>query len=926
MAGSDLVGRENELAAAADVLARAERCTARLVLSGEAGIGKSAVWERVLRDAAARGWAVLSCRPVESEARLAFGGLVDLLDRVPDDALTGLPEPQRAALEVALLRRRADDGAGGGAGDPRAVCLAALNVVRALAARTPVVLAVDDAQWLDEASARVLEYVLRRLAEERVAVVVAVRSDDDEQPPLGLAGQDDLAHLRLTGLSIGALHRLVRSAFGAPLPRPTLIRLQRTSGGNPFYALELARALARDGAATAPGLPLPAPRAFDELLADRLVALPAAARDALLYAAALAQPTVDLVRRAMPDPDEAEDALADAEDLGVVEVVAGAIRFTHPLLRSTAYSAAPAGRRRRAHRRLADVVADPETRALHLAFGAGAPDPGVAEALDGAALAARQRGAPETAARLWELAAGHATDPARGAALLVSAAQCLFFAGDAKRARDLFEAAVADLPDGPERVAALLELAVVVFYGDGPVEATALSDEALARAGDDPVLTATAYLRRSWFCQNDTALRYRNTRQALEAITGHEDAAPADLVACILVSSAYYRLLSGEGLATGDLCRAATLVSPTDQARDARMARSLLRVLTKYTDPVRGREEFARARRASLDRGDEAVAVHELVHLAELDVWLGDWDLAGREAAEAVDAAEQAGQRPWIAYALYTRALVDAHLGDDDAALRAAGEGLRIATELDDSWVTVHLMAVRGFVELSRQDPGAARAHLTAALEVCVTVGLADFPISSLYGDLVEVTAELGLVAEAEVLLAELERRRDRASRPWLAAVAARSAALVLMARGDLDGAHAALAVPTPLPMPFEQARTDLVRGRVLRRRKEKLAAREVLLAAKRVFDGLGAHHWSGRVDTELGRLGLRRGDEHDLTATELHIARLVAAGLSNREVAAAAYVSTKTVEAHLSRIYRKTGVTGRRELARLEFLRDPPD
>ncbi|GAA1287650.1 LuxR family transcriptional regulator [Saccharothrix xinjiangensis] len=914
------MGRESELAAAAEALGVAERRTARLVLSGEAGIGKSSVWERVLRDAAGRGFAVLSCRPVEAEARLAFGGLVDLLDRVPDDALAGLPEPQRVALEVALLRRRADDDVG----DPRAVCLGALNVVRALAARTPVVLAVDDAQWLDEASARVLEYVLRRLVDERVAVVVSVRSGEDDRLPLGLAGQDHVEHLRLTGLSIGALHRLVRSAFGSPLPRPTLIRLERTSGGNPFYALELAGALARDGDATAPGLPLPASRGVDELLADRVASLTPAGREALLYAAALAQPTPDLVRRAMPDPDAAEDALADAEDRGVVEVLPGAVRFTHPLLRSTVYSAAPPGRRRRAHRRLAEVVDDPETRALHLALGAAGPDAEVAEALGEAASAAQSRGAPETAARLWELAAGHAVDPVRRAALLAPAAQCLFFAGDAKRARDLFEAAVADLPDGPERVAALLELAVVVFYGDGPVEATALGDRALAGAGDDPVLTATAYLRRSWFCQNDTALRYRNTRQALAAITGHESAAPDDLVACILTSSAYYRLLAGEGLPAEDLRRAADLVSPTAQSRDARMARSLLRVITKYTDPVRGRREFERSRRASLDRGDEAVAVHELVHLAELDVWLGDWALADREAAEAVDAAEQAGQRPWVAYSLYTRALVAAHRGDEGTAHRAATEGLGIATELDDSWVTVHLRAALGFTELSRHEPAAARAHLTAALEVCADVGLADFPVSSLYGDLVEATAELGLVDEAEALAADLERRRDRAPRPWVTAVAARSTALVRMARGDLAGAHEALSVEPP-PMPFEQARTDLVRGRVLRRRKEKLAAREALLAAKRVFDGLGAPRWSARADTELGRLGLRRGDEHDLTATELHIARLVASGLSNREVAAAAYVSTKTVEAHLSRVYRKTGVRTRRELARLEFLGEGP-
>ncbi|SDF42829.1 regulatory protein, luxR family [Lentzea fradiae] len=918
MAGSQLIGRERELVAAAEVLARAQECTARLLLSGEAGIGKSVLWEQVLDDAAARGFTVLSCRPVESEAQLAFGGLVDLFDRVPDRAFALLPGPQRTALEVALLRRQADDGAG----DPRAVCLATLNVVRSLAADAPLVLAVDDAQWLDESSGRVLEYVARRLSGERVAVVMSVRDETGGHVPPGLSGQDHLVHLRLTGLSIGALHRLVRSAVGSPLPRPALVRLQRACGGNPFYALELAGVLDRDGGA--PGLPLPAPRALSELLANRVVALPPRSRDVLLHASALAQPTVDVLAAVLGDAEEVHEALADAEDHGVVEVLAGAVRFTHPLLRSAVYSAAPSTRRLRVHRRLAAVLDDPETRALHLAFGAGGPAPEVAVALDEAAHLARQRGALENAARMWELAAGHVTDPVRRAALLVPAAQCLFSAGDARRARELFETAVAGVPAGPERAEALLELAIVVFFGGGPVEATALSDEALACAGADPVLRATIYLRRSLFCQNDTAERYRNTRQALDEITGHESTAPDDMVACTLVSSAYYRMLAGDGLHADDLRRAGELVSPSRQSRDARTTRSLLRVMAKYLDPVRGRQEFTRSHRAALDRGEEANAVHELVQLAELDVWLGDWDLAAREAAEAVDAAEQTGQPPWTAYALYTRALVEAHRGDHDAAWETAVEGLRIATGLDDSWVTVHLRGVLGFTELSRREPAAARTHLTAALEVCAAVGMGDFPGSSLYGDLIEVTTELGLVAEAEELLAELELRRDRAPRPWITAVAARSAALVRMARGDLAGAQAALDRAPDLPMPFDQARTGLVRGRVLRRCKEKLAAREVLLAARQEFDRLGAPRWVEEADTELGRLGLRRDDEHGLTVTELHVARLVAGGLSNREVAAAAYVTTKTVEAHLSRIYRKTGVRSRRELSRLEFLREP--
>ncbi|MEU4442382.1 AAA family ATPase [Actinosynnema sp. NPDC050801] len=921
----ELVGREPEVAVVAGVLDRAREATACLVVSGEAGIGKTALWEHAVREAEHRGHTVLCSRPAEPEARLSYGGLIDLLDRVDDAVLDRLPDPQRTALEVALLRRHADDGPG----DPRAVHVAVLNVVRAMAATAPVLLAVDDVQWLDESSAAVLEYVVRRLVEEHVAVVLAVRSPDGDVP-LGLADRGDLTHLRLTGLSIGALHRLVRSRLGTPLPRPTLIRLRQASGGNPFYALEIARALPDPGAVGAVGLPLPTTRAVGELLADRLAALPDHSRDALLCAAALSQPTVDLVCRALDDPDRAEAALADAEDHGVIEIVSGAIRFTHPLLSSTLFSSASGARRRRVHRRLAEVVDDLETRALHLALSTDGPDAEVADALGAAARNAQARNVPNTAARLWELAGAHAPDPRHRAVWLASAVVCRYLAGDAAGARKLVEAFdVEDVPAGPERAVVLLDLAFVAFFEDGPVEATALTDRALTQVGDDPVLRATAYLRRSLFCQHDTRLRCRNTEQALEAIEGHEDDAPTDLVACILISSAYYRLLAGVGLFMDDIQRGAAMVSSTNQTREARMARSTLRVLAKYLDPVRGRERIEAAHREEVEREDEAVIVHELVHLAELDVWLGDWARAGQRAAEAVEGAEQTGQRPWFAYALYTRALVDAHRGRWEQARDAAIRGLDVATELDDPWVAAHQLAVLGFTELSRHEPAAAREHLAAAVALCAEVGMADFPVSSLYGDLVEAVVELGELAEATRLLAELEQRRDRAPRPWITVVAARSRALVRMAWGDAEGAEEALAAAAEaldlLPMPFEQARTDLVRGRVLRRRRMKLAAREALLAARRGFDRLGAVSWVDEVDAELARLGLRRGDEHELTATELRIARLVAAGLSNREVAGAAYVTAKTVEAHLTRIYRKTGVRTRRELAALDILR-PPD
>jgi DNA-binding CsgD family transcriptional regulator/tetratricopeptide (TPR) repeat protein len=944
----EVVGREPELAAVDEVLAAGATGPAAAVLFGEAGIGKSTVWEHAVRAAGERGWTVLAARPVESETGLSFGALLDLLDPVADATLGGLPAPQRRALEVALLRRAAPDGAP----DHRALCVAVLGTLRLLAARTPVVLAVDDVQWLDEPTADVLGYALRRLSTESVTVLAAVRraasaashvsdaSDDQPPLPLGLAGRPGVVTLRLAGLSLGALHRLIRTHTGTALPRPALVRVAQVSGGNPFYAVEIARALHRSQ--PSPGRPLPNPRSLTELVADRISALSPATREVLLHAAALARPTVPQLRAAaygtgaaldgsgarMRDAAEREDpvrdALAEAEDHGVIELPVGyGVRFTHPLLSAAVYAEATPAQRRAAHRRLAAVVADQESRALHLAHGADGPDQAVAAELEAAAAQARQRGAPGQAAQLWELAVTHAADAEARARCRAAAGDCLFFAGDAAGARSLFEAAVAELPPGPERAAALLGLANVGYFADGPGEALALCRQALAECGGDPVSQARAYLRMSWCCLNDAVARAGHTDRAL-ALLGQAPEPPGDLLACVLVATGYFRFLAGQGLATAEVERGRAMIDPAWTTREAAMARSVLRVQAKYLDPVGARAQWEEFRLASTERGDESAVMQAQVHLAELDCWLGDLSGAARLAAEAAEAAEQIGQRPWLAYSLYVQALAAAQLGAHDDAAEAAERGLALALELDDSWVAVHQLAALGFVELCRQDFAAADRRTGEALATAARAGLGDVGISGVYGDQLEAVVALGDLDRADGLLAELHHRAQVAPRPWIEAVAARSAALVALGRGDLDAAErelaAALAVHDTLPMPFERARTLLALGRLRRRRKEKLAAREALLAARDAFDRLGAVAWAGQASDELGRLGLRRaaGVSAELTPMELRIAELVASGLSNRDVAAAAFVTAKTVEAHLSRIYRKLGVRGRRELTEL--------
>ena len=905
---------------------RAERETACLVIEGPAGFGKSTLWRTIVDDATALGFRTLVSRPSEVEAELAHASLTDLVSPVVDEVRGHLPPPQGRALEVALLAADSEDGAV----EPRALGMAVATVLRTLASTAPVIVAIDDVQWVDAASARAIGFAVRRLVRERVGLVLTRRSGSADVlvPDVNRAlAAAEFEAVGLGPLSLGALHQLVETRFAISLPRPSLIQLERASGGNPLAALAIVEALRDGGQPMTPEAIVPAPVEIERIVAQRLERVPARTRTVVLAAAALGRPRLAVLQAVVGTRDIRTD-LDPAIQEGILEREGDRVRFAHPLYRSAVYGAEPPDRLEALHRRIATVVSDPDEAAMHLALGATGSDGEVAAIVANRAGDAYGRGARDSAAVLYQHALRLTPADANEARVdrKLALARILWDVGDIEQSRSLTTEVLRDGAHGPARATALVLEGMHLLWSEGPAAAIPLYLEALELVANDAVLEAVIHLRIAYAADEDLSLAAEHAAAAADRLETLPDM--TDLRACALLMTVDIETMRGRPLdpVAAEMGRAMlSEAAPPADTRvpfDARpIARERSWVLRAAADDLAGaRAELEEIRRYDADRGLDRGAPIALMDLTELSCLLGDVAAAQGYAEEATELASQTGRLPYAeAAARYAMALVAEHARDLAEAEQAARDAHRLAGALGPTPLLDRTTVLVARIELARDRPSAA-ADLLIELDARLDrTGLRQPGAYRFRADLIEALVAAGRLGEAAAHVARLAAAVGEAPTPWGLAVTARSEALMAASDGDLDAAighlQAAMAHHEVLPMPIERGRTLLHLGRVMRRRRQKRPAADALANALLAFEEAGAAGWASQARRELDRIGVRPDTADGLTATEREVARLAATGMTNRQVADAMILSPKSVDGVLTRVYAKLDIHSRAEL-----------
>ncbi|MDZ4264591.1 MAG: AAA family ATPase [Mycobacterium sp.] len=910
---SGAVGRTAETRAVTNFLDQASTAPSALFLEGEAGIGKTTVWLIALERARARDYRVLAARTSPTESVLGYGTLADLLSEVDDAAFADLPESQRRALDRVRLQSD-DDGEGS---DSRAVAAGFLSVIERQAAASPLLIAVDDVQWLDPSSRQVLAFAARRLA-GRVGLLVTERTRPGGARAsswLQLFRPESTRILTVGPMSLGGLHAVLSERLGKSFSRPAMAYIAEVSGGNPLFALELGRALAT----AAPGSTLPIPGSLAELVQARVGGLPEDVLWTLLAVACVGAPTIATVARATDaQPEDVVRLLERAEGDRIIAIDGHRVRFSHPLLSRGVYAAVSAAERRAMHRRLADIVDNLELKARHLALATTVGDARTLQHLDDAARSARARGAPAAAAELLEMAMHLGGDtPERR----IRSARSHLDAGDSARAGGLLESAVDSLAPGELRSKGFAQLAAVRLFDDHFLEAATLLQRALGESGDNQHQRAQILVTLAWALFNsghiDAAVATVEDAVAHAERLGHPP-----LLCQALAMHVHLNFLLGAGVDQQSLHFAMELEGDAEIPAPFRpsLHHAVLQAWTGHL--AEGRDELQAIRQRCVERGEEIELVPVTFNSFLVELWRGDIAGAKALADDAMERSLQLGGDLAHGIALTMGAALAALRGDEPRARADAQAALAASERCGSSTLAIWPVAILGFLELSLRDHHAALAILEPALAMLEATPLGPEIITAPFvPDAAEAMVELGRLDSAEKAIGRLEENGQRLQRPWLVASGARCRSLLSAARGDtvsaIVAAERALVAHERLPMPFERGRTLLLLGKLLRRQRRRDPAAAAIRESLDIFDRTGASMWAAHAREELARTEVVAGGEAALTASERRVAELAASGKTNRDVAAALFISPKTVEANLARVYRKLGIRSRAELGR---------
>jgi DNA-binding CsgD family transcriptional regulator len=906
-----IIGRDAGLARLSALVDPVPQSSQVLLVTGEAGMGKT----MLLADAADRarlaGMRVLSVTGRESESRLAFAGLYQLLRPVLSSA-TGLPGRQAQALSGAL-----GISADPGAPDPLLTGVAVLTLLSDLSERTPVLVVADDAHWLDRGSLDALAFASSRLDAERVVLLVGARG---QAPPRGF--DRGFPELHLEPLSAGDAGLLLD---GQPRPPRGRARAQvlAQAAGNPMALIELAKVIAGDPAASRrwAAEPLPLTDRLSAVLTSRFAALPEQTRAALLLAAVADGPDLRVAASHGAGPDAR--ALAPAEQLGLVKVDRTGLQFSHPLVRSAIYHSAPFAQRAAAHRQLAEALHDqPDRRAWHLAAAALRPDEHVASMLEATAAQAQYRGGAAAAALALERAAELSPNPEDQARRLVAAASAAVPTGQGDWVQDLAARALAVTADPELRLAARHDAGwALAWSGRRTAALSALISVAEEASRDLPAL--------AWDALGSAAtVAYQSgmpaSRQAVSRTLG---------------------LLERQG------------PPPLDHAPgiDVNVLRLWIRA---SADPIGSRNQLLPYLRTITSSPFEEPSLWRIASTAWL---LDESDLAITLLQDAMQRLRAPGVRGTSGGSLTVLGWAYIDTGRWDEALDVAAEAAGLAETNHMDIVAASAEVITATVLAMRGDSGAARTHAARALATvdpaeCGLVAararralgvaaLADGSYLQAFTQLRELFSEDGTplhnyasylgVADLAAAAVRADRRMEggdvieRALSRFDGQASARLEQLIARARGILadparSGAHfgTALADPAGDQWPFERAQLRLDYGEWLRRRRRINDAKPVLTEALGTFRRLGARSWAQRAQAELRACGVAVTDapgERDalgeLTPQQRQIVRLASDGLTDREIGDRLFLSPRTVSSHLYRSYPKLGVASRHQL-----------